>query len=142
MGITRRWSPLTTRTVSGMPAHPGVYELGSPTGATRKYGMAVNLQRRVREQLGEAELVRWQPSANPACDESRLIAHYKAQHGRLPPGNKQEPSVTWCDSQAEADESNGGFLVVVGVAAAAIGLAAWLSRRAAAREPRYGYWPA
>lgn len=141
MGISRRWSPFTARTVSGMPAQPGVYELGSPTGTTRKYGMATNLQRRVREQLGEADRVRWQLSANPQCDESRLIAHYKARHGRLPPGNKQEPSGSWCDPLRGADESDGGLLAVVGVVAA-IGWVAWLSRRAAAQEPRYGHWTA
>ena len=140
MGISRRWSPLTARTVSGMPARPGVYELGSPTGATHKYGMATNLQRRVREQIGEADRVRWQLSANPACDESLLIARYKTKHGRLPRGNKQEPSVSWCDPPTEVDESDGALLAVVGVAAI-IGLV-WLSRRAVAREPRYGYWTA
>ena len=139
MGIARRWSPLTPRTVSGMPVQPGVYELGSQTSGTRKYGMATNLRRRVRQQLGDAELVRWRLSPNPQCDEARLIAGYKTQHGRLPPGNKQEPSVSWCEVQDGAGDTNGGLLAVVGVVAA-LGLVAWLSRRATPQSPRYGYW--
>ena len=113
----KKWQDFTPNTVAKVPATACVYELGDRKGNTVKYGKSdTSCQQRVGQQLGTAERFRWQPSRNPGCDEATLIADYRRRTGRLPKGNKVQPSTRSC-SVSKAEGGSGGLAALLGVVA-------------------------
>ena len=90
MGIPKRWTKITPRSLGNVPDEPGAYEIADTFRRTIDIGgseiLAERLPRKVRDPKfrGQAIYFRYIEDGDPWAAEAELQADFISQHGEPP----------------------------------------------------------